>query len=71
MLNWLANTLSLQWSAAELTAMLFRAGVHDKRAAADWLLNKGAVWPDFQWDEEADEEWQSGFLAWAQSKGFR
>jgi hypothetical protein len=70
-LNRLADTLSLEWTAADLTAMLFRAGVHDRRAAAVWLLNRGAVWPDRSFKDTGSwTQWPRSFEAWAKRQGW-
>jgi hypothetical protein len=69
MLHWLTGTLSLQWSAEQLTATLLRAGVYDQRAAAVWLLERSAEWPDYLWDDGVGKHWPPAFLTWAQSQG--
>jgi hypothetical protein len=69
MLNWLTGTLSIDLSAEQLTAMLLRAGVYNQRAAAAWLLERSAEWPDYLWDADAGKHWPPAFLTWAQSQG--
>jgi hypothetical protein len=68
-LNWLTDTLSIEWSAEQLDAMLLRAGVFDKRAAAAWLLEQGAEWPDSPFDDDYGKHWPDAFLTWAQEQG--
>jgi hypothetical protein len=57
----------IEFTAERLTAMLLRAGAYSKLAAAQWLRQQGAEWPDVLNVDNA--EWSGEVLAWARAAG--
>jgi hypothetical protein len=44
-LEWLKQADAESWSLAELTKLMYTAGLHDNLSAAKWLRAQGAEWP--------------------------
>jgi hypothetical protein len=61
----------IMFTPAVLTDMLNAAGAHDKLAAAHWLRQQGAEWPDVLRDSAAYlwPSWSGTTLAWARAEG--
>eukprot|EP00953_Heterococcus_sp_UTEX-ZZ885_P002547 1886-Heterococcus_DN1.PRE.2 len=57
----------IEYTAERLTAMLLRAGAHSKLAAAQWLRQQGAAWPDLL--NVDNVEWSGDVLDWARAEG--
>eukprot|EP00953_Heterococcus_sp_UTEX-ZZ885_P002701 1976-Heterococcus_DN1.PRE.2 len=56
-----------QWSTELLTDMLSCAGKWDKLAAAQWLRQQGAEWPDRV--RTGRRKWTGAVLQWAIAEG--
>eukprot|EP00953_Heterococcus_sp_UTEX-ZZ885_P042253 21482-Heterococcus_DN1.PRE.3 len=61
-------------SADVLSSMLNAAGAHDNLAAAKWLRQQGAEWPDviryfYVNSFDGYTEWSGEALAWARAEG--
>jgi hypothetical protein len=57
----------VQWSAALLTDMLSSASRWNKLAAAKWLRQQGAEWPDRV--RVGRRKWTGDVLQWATAEG--
>jgi Ankyrin repeats (many copies) len=57
------------WRAAFLTEMLQHAGRNNQLAAAKWLRERGAQWPDCLRLYSTSRSWSGDVLAWARAEG--
>eukprot|EP00953_Heterococcus_sp_UTEX-ZZ885_P018304 10224-Heterococcus_DN1.PRE.1 len=66
-------SIGLPVSADTLSVMLAAAGARDQLAAAQWLRQQGAPWPEEYLmfvDGNSAQNWSDEAVAWARSEGF-
>jgi hypothetical protein len=71
-LKWLQQNSDRPWTAAEMTMMLFEAGLYQLWSAM-WLRRKGAEWPSifYSYDEgrKSMVSWRPVIVRWALGAG--